>query len=198
MSVAAIAAANTKALWYLTRGSGIVSLLLLTVSTVLGITTALRWASRRWPRFIIEGLHKNASLLAVVFLAIHIVTAIADGYVPIRWIDAVLPFGSQYRPFWLGLGALAFDLMLAVIITSLLRVRIGHRVWRAVHWMAYALWPIAVIHGLGTGSDSTQPWMLVIDVACIAAVAAAVFARFVVPTTTDRANTRPTPVRSHA
>ena len=184
-----VAAQSTKALWYLTRGSGIVSLLLLTVSTVLGITTALRWASRRWPRFVVEGLHKNASLLAVVFLGIHIVTAIADGYVPIRWIDAVLPFASQYKPFWMGLGALAFDLMLAVIVTSLLRVRIGHRVWRAVHWTAYALWPIAVIHGLGTGSDSTQPWMLILDVACIAAVAAAVFARSAGYVATDRANT---------
>ena len=115
-----------------------------------------------------------------------------------RWIDAVLPFASQYKPFWLGLGALAFDLMLAVIITSLLRVRIGHRVWRAVHWMAYALWPIAVIHGLGTGSDSNQPWMLILDAACIATVAAAVFARFVGDATTDRANTGKALVRSHA
>jgi predicted ferric reductase len=180
------AVASTKALWYLTRGSGVVSLLLLTVSVVLGVTTAVRWATARWPRFIVEGLHKNASLLSVVFLVIHIVTAIADGYVPIRWIDAVLPFGSQYRPFWLGLGALAFDLTLAVIVTSLLRVRIGHRVWRAVHWMAYACWPVAVIHGLGTGSDSSQTWMLVVDAAAIAAVAAAVWWRLAVSGWTAR------------
>ena len=184
-----LAAQSTKALWYLTRGSGIVSLLLLTVSTVLGVSTAVRWASRRWPRFIVEGLHKNVSLLSMVFLGVHIVTAVADGYVPIRWIDAVVPFAGQYRPFWLGLGALAFDLLIAVIITSLIRVRLGHRTWRAVHWLAYACWPIAVIHGLGTGSDSAQTWTLVIDIAAIAAVAAAVFARSVGHATTDRANT---------
>lgn len=185
-----VAAASTKALWYLSRGSGVVSLLLLTASTVLGVTTALRWATPRWPRFITEGLHKNFSLLAVVFLGVHIATAVIDGYVPIRWIDAVVPFAGQYKPFWLGLGALSVDLLLAVIVTSLLRVRIGHHTWRAVHWLAYACWPVAVLHGIGVGSDASQTWMLVIDLVAVAAVAAAVFARFVVPVTTDRANTR--------
>jgi DMSO/TMAO reductase YedYZ heme-binding membrane subunit len=184
-----LAAETTKALWYLTRGSGIVSLILLTVSTVLGITTALRWASTRWPRFIVEGLHKNVSLLSMVFLGVHIVTAVADGYVPIRWMDAVVPFAGQYRPFWLGLGALAFDLLLAVAITSLIRVRLGHRIWRAVHWLAYACWPIAVIHGLGTGSDAGQGWMRIIDIAAVGAVAIAVFARSAGYFTGDRANT---------
>ena len=192
-----VAAASTKALWYLTRGSGVVSLVLLTISTVLGITTAVRWATARWPRFIVEGLHKNASLLSVVFLAIHIATAVLDGYVPIRWIDAVVPFTSQYKPLWLGLGAVAVDLLLAVIVTSLVRVRIGHRVWRAVHWMAYACWPVAVIHGLGTGSDSGQTWMQVIDLVAIAAVAAAVFARSTGYVATDRANTPGARVRSY-
>ena len=189
-----MAATSTKALWYLTRGSGVVTLILLTVSTVLGVTTALRWATARWPRFIIEGLHKNASLLSIVFLAIHIATAVIDGYVPIRWIDAVVPFTSQYKPLWMGLGAVAFDLILAVIVTSLLRVRIGHRVWRAVHWMAYACWPVAVVHGLGIGSDSGQTWMQIIDVVAIAAVAAAVFARSAGYVATDRANSRGLPV----
>ena len=174
------AASASKAVWYLTRGSGVVSLILLTASVVLGITTAVRWATARWPRFVVEGLHKNISLLSVVFLGVHIVTAIGDGYVPIRWIDAVVPFASQYSPFWLGLGALAFDCLLAVIITSLLRVRLGHRIWRATHWLAYACWPIAVVHGLGVGSDSGQAWMQAIDLVAVAAVVAAVCWRLAV------------------
>jgi predicted ferric reductase len=190
-----LAAESTKALWYLTRGSGIVTLLLLTVSTVLGVTTAVRWASPRWPRFIVEGLHKNVSLLSIVFLGVHIATAVLDGYVPIRWIDAVVPFAGQYRPFWLGLGALSFDLLLAVIITSLIRIRLGYRIWRAVHWLAYACWPIAVIHGLGTGSDTSQGWMQIIYLVAVAAVGAAVLARSVGYIARDRANT---PVGSSA
>ena len=190
-----VAAASTKALWYLSRGSGVVSLILLTASTVLGITTAVRWASARWPRFIVEGLHKNISLLSVVFLGIHIATAVLDGYVPIRWIDAVVPFAGQYKPLWLGLGAVAVDLLIAVTVTSLLRVRIGYQAWRAVHWLAYACWPVAVIHGLGIGSDRGQTWMQLIDAVCIAAVAAAVFARSAGYVTGERANT---PVGSRA
>ena len=169
-----LAATAPKALWYLTRGSGVVSLVLLTAATVLGITTAVRWATVRWPSFVVEGLHKNVSLLSIVFLAVHITTAVVDGYVPIRWLDAVVPFAGQYKALWLGLGALSFDLLLAVAITSLVRVRLGYKIWRGVHWAAYAAWPVAVIHGLGIGSDTSQGWMQLTDLVAVAAVLAAV------------------------
>jgi len=175
-----ILAAAPKAVWYLTRGSGIVGLLVLTAAVLLGITTSTRWATERWPRFVIEGLHKNVSLLSLVFLGVHIVTAVADGYVPIRWLDVVVPFGSAYQPLWLGLGALAVDMLAAIAVTSILRVHIGHRVWRAVHWLAYACWPVAVLHGLGIGSDAGQSWMLLLAAAAAAAVAGAVWWRVTV------------------
>ena len=168
-----ILASSTPALWYLARGSGIVSLGLLTLTVVLGITTSARWATVNWPRFVVAGLHRNMSLLAVVFLGLHVATVVVDGYVPIRWLDAVVPFGSAYRPLWLGLGATALDLLAVVVVTSLLRVRLGHRVWRAVHWAAYACWPLAVVHGLGIGSDNRQAWMLALDALAIGAVVAA-------------------------
>jgi len=180
VTAAVIAAAAPKAVWYLTRGSGVVSLLLLTASVLLGITTSARWAAAHWPRFVVEGLHKNVSLLSLVFLAVHIVTAVVDGYVPIRWLDVVVPFGSAYQPFWLGLGAVAVDLLAAIAVSSLLRVHIGHRVWRAVHWLAYACWPVALLHGLGIGSDSGQSWMLALDLGAAASVAAALWWRVTV------------------
>jgi sulfoxide reductase heme-binding subunit YedZ len=168
-----------RAVWYLTRGSGTVSLLLLTLSVVLGVTTTVRWATPRWPRFVVENLHKNVSLLAVVFLAVHIVTAVVDGFVPIGWLDVVVPFGSTYQPLWLGFGALAVDLLAAVIVTSLLRVQFGHRAWRAVHWLVYACWPVAVVHSLGIGSDAGEPWMLAVDLVAVASVVAAVCWRLI-------------------
>ncbi|HEY2957154.1 MAG TPA: ferric reductase-like transmembrane domain-containing protein [Actinomycetota bacterium] len=164
---------DTRALWFLTRGSGAVTLLLLTGTVVLGIANTARWASPAWPRFVTERLHRNLSLLALVFLALHVATAVVDGYAPIGWLDALLPFGSAYRPLWLGLGALAGDLLLAVLVTSLLRARIGHDAWRAVHWLAYACWPVAFAHGLGTGSDPGRAWMLAVEVVAAAAVLAA-------------------------
>ena len=166
-----------KADWYLTRGSGAVALILLSLTVILGVAEIGRVASRRWPRFAVDGLHRSASLLAVVFLTIHVLTAIIDSFAPISVLDAFIPFVGTYRPLWLGLGALSLDLLLAVAVTSLLRRWVGHRVWRAVHWAAYAGWPIAVLHSLGTGSDVHHGWMTVVYVGCTAAVLAAVIIR---------------------
>jgi len=176
MPAAAIGSSST-AYWYLTRATGVVSLLLLTLVVALGVVDVARFSSPYWPRFLTDGVHRRASLLALVFLAIHILTSVLDTYAPIGLLDAIIPFHSAYRPLWLGLGACAFDLLLAVLITSLLRARIGARNWRAVHWLAYACWPLAVFHGLGTGSDVRQTWMLMLDALCVVAVIAGVWVR---------------------
>ena len=163
--------------WYLTRSTGVVSLVLLTVTVVLGVVDVNRWSTPRWPRFVVDSLHRNVSMLVLVFLGLHIITAALDSFAPISLLDTVLPFIGSYRPFWLGLGAVAFDLLLAVTITSLLRQRLGHRAWRITHWLAYACWPVALLHGLGTGSDVKSAWSLVLTAICVIAVAIAVCAR---------------------
>jgi sulfoxide reductase heme-binding subunit YedZ len=168
---------SSTAYWYLTRATGVVSLLLLTLVVVLGVVDVARIASPYWPRFLTDGVHRRASMLALVFLVIHIVTSVLDTYAPISLLDAFIPFQGAYRPLWLGLGAAAFDLLLAVLVTSLLRSRIGASRWRVIHWLAYACWPLAVIHGLGTGSDVRQGWMLALDFICVGAVVVAVWVR---------------------
>jgi sulfoxide reductase heme-binding subunit YedZ len=174
-----LAAGGPRALWYLTRASGVVALLLLTSTTLIGVLTATRWKSTRWPRFAVAGLHRNLTLLALVFVATHVATTIADGYAPIGLRDAFVPFVSRYRPVWLGLGALALDLLLAITVTSLLRRHIGYRAWRALHWAAYAAWPLALVHGLGAGSDARFGWMATLSFACLALVAIAAAVRLV-------------------
>jgi sulfoxide reductase heme-binding subunit YedZ len=169
-----------KTYWYLTRASGAVALILLTVTIVIGIAAVGRAQSRRWPRFAVDAQHRSVSVLAFVFLVVHIGTAVLDNFAPITLLDAVVPFAGAYRPLWLGLGATAFDLLLAVAVTSLIRDRLGHRTWRAVHWLVYAAWPVAVLHGLGTGSDVKQGWMTAVFLACGAAVAGAVIVRAVI------------------
>jgi len=173
VSTGTSSASASKALWFLTRGTGVVSLALLTLSVVLGIVTAVRWEHRNWPRWIIEGLHRNISLLVVVFIGLHVATTVVDGFAPIGWLDAVVPFRSPYRPLWLGLGALSLDMLLAVALTSIVRAHLGYRLWRAVHWLAYACWPVALMHGLGTGSDARATWMLGVVAVSVAAVLAA-------------------------
>jgi methionine sulfoxide reductase heme-binding subunit len=172
--------AGMTAYWYLTRSTGAVALVLLTASVVIGIAAIGRFSTVRWPRFAVDGAHRSVSLLAVAFLAIHIVTAVLDSFAPISLINAVIPFTGTYRPLWLGLGALSFDLLLAIAITSAVRQRVGHGAWRAIHWLAYAAWPIAVLHGFGTGSDASQSWMLALEAICITAVLLAVFVRAII------------------
>jgi methionine sulfoxide reductase heme-binding subunit len=165
------------AFWYLTRGTGIVALILLTLSLTLGIANVLRLRVPGAPRFVTLGIHRSVSLLAVAFVAVHVLTTVADGYVPISIAGAVIPFSSGYRPFWVGLGAIAFDLLLALVITSVLRRRVGYRAWRFVHWAAYGCWPIAFMHALGTGSDPGTGWMTAILASLAGLVGAAVVGR---------------------
>jgi methionine sulfoxide reductase heme-binding subunit len=169
-----VVAAGPSPFWYLTRGSGVVALLLLTASVVLGILDFSGWRSDRWPRFVTDALHRNVSLLALAIVALHIVTTVADSFAPIGLQDAIIPFLSPYRPLWLGLGALAFDFLLAVAITSMVRRRLGYGAWRAVHWGAYACWPLALLHGLGTGTDTPAPWLLAVTTASLLAVLIAI------------------------
>lgn len=157
-------------LWYATRAAGIVTLVLLTAAMVLGILNAGRFASRRWPRFVVQGMHRNLSLLALAFLSVHVATTVFDQYVTIGLQDAVIPFLSSYKRFWVGLGALASDLMIVLALTSLVRQQIGHRAWRAVHWAGYLCWPVAIAHGLGAGTDHASGWVLGLTLCCIAAV----------------------------
>jgi sulfoxide reductase heme-binding subunit YedZ len=163
--------------WYFGRATGLMALVLLTATIVLGVLGPLRISSTVWPRFAIRTLHRDLALLSLLIIAIHVVTVVLDGYVHIPLSAAVLPFGSSYRPFWMALGAVSFDLLLAIVLTSLLRRQFGDRIWRLVHWLTYASWPLAVAHGLGTGSDSTQMWALAITVGCCAVVALATLVR---------------------
>jgi methionine sulfoxide reductase heme-binding subunit len=174
----AIAAANASTWsWYFARATGFVALILLTGIIVLGVLGPLRVVSDSWPRFAIRTVHRDVSLLALLVIAIHVITLVLDSYVSIPLSAAVLPWGSSFSPFWTGVGAIAFDLMIAIVVTSLVRRRLGYRTWRFVHWFAYASWPLAVAHGIATGTDSTTAWALCITIACIAIVMMAVVTR---------------------
>ncbi len=171
------ASGSPSVLWYLARGSGLAALVVLTLSVVLGIVTSVRWSGTGWPRFVIELLHRNSSLLATALIGVHVTAVVVDAFAPIGWKDTVIPFVSVYRPVWLGLGAAAFDVLLALMVTSLLRHRIRHQTWRFVHWFAYLCWPLVVVHGLGTGSDTRIGFVLALYVACVVAVIAAAWWR---------------------
>ncbi len=166
-------ATSSTTLWYTTRATGIVALILLTATMVFGILTAGRAKSRSWPAFAQADLHKRISIMAVVFVTIHVLTAVLDTYVHLGWLSIVVPFVSPYQSLWTGLGTVAVDLMIAVAVSSALRQRISARTWRAFHWLAYGSWPVAMAHSLGEGTDAPKLWMDGIAVVCCLAVACA-------------------------
>jgi hypothetical protein len=171
-----VVAAAPSSYWFITRATGAMALVLLTGSVALGIASVRRTELANL-RFVVDSLHRSVSLLAVVFVLLHVVTTLLDGFAPIGVLDVIIPFRSAYRPVWLGLGAVAFDLVAAVTITSLIRQRVGYRGWRATHWLAYVSWPLALLHSYGTGTDPKAPWMLVLTGLCLVVVLATVVAR---------------------
>jgi methionine sulfoxide reductase heme-binding subunit len=175
---------GAKAAWYLMRASGFVAFGLLTLTLALGIANVARWERGRWTRAVTALVHRNASLLAVVFLAVHIATAVSDKYVSIPALSSVIPGISGYDPLWVGLGAVSIDVMLALVVTSLLRDRLGLRTWRIVHWCAYLAWPAALVHSIGAGSgngvDTGHVWSTAIYVASGLVVAVAIAVRLAV------------------
>jgi methionine sulfoxide reductase heme-binding subunit len=164
---------GSTALWYASRATGVVSLLLLSLVVMLGILVNRQGRLPGLPAFAVTGLHRSLSLLAVLFIAVHVATAVIDPYVSIGLAAVVIPFVSAYQPFWLGLGAVALDLIAALVVTSLMRARISRRFWRGIHWLAYAAWPVALAHGFGSSPDLRSGGLLALAIGCALAVGAA-------------------------
>jgi methionine sulfoxide reductase heme-binding subunit len=166
--------AGSDAVWYLMRSTGVVSMVLLTAVMALGIATVNRWSPRSTPRFVTPALHRSLALLSIVFVGVHVATAVIDPYAAVGAVAVVVPFAAAGNPFWVGLGAVSLDLIAALIVSSLVRRRLGYRAWRAVHWLAYLSWPVALAHGIGMGTDAASLWFDAVALACVATVSAAV------------------------
>jgi predicted ferric reductase len=168
---------GSTAFWYASRATGIVALLLLTAVFVLGILVNRQGRLPGLPRFAVTSLHRNLSLLAVAFIAVHVLAAVLDTYVSIPLAAGVIPFASGYERLWLSLGAISLDLMIAMIVTSLLRGHLNRVLWRAIHLLAYLSWPVAFAHSIGASKDLQQGWLLGLAVGCALVVAGAIVFR---------------------
>lgn len=168
-----MSAGLSSALWDLGRGAGVAALVTFTISIVLGIATRSGREALGIGRFGLNEVHRTAALTGVGLVAVHIGTLLFDPYAQLRLVDLVFPFLGSYRPLWLGLGTLAVDLLGVVTVVSLLRERVGPRVFKAVHWATYALWPIALVHALGTGTDAATVWLDAVALVCVASVGGA-------------------------
>ena len=173
----AAAFSGSQALWFVSRASGLAVLAAFSAAVVLGVAARLGPASKSWSRLALGELHRTLALFSVSFLVLHVATAISDPYVTIGWAATVLPFGSPYRTAAIGLGAVAIDLGGAILVTSLIRQRLGYRGWRVVHWLAYLAWPVAFAHSITAGNDLRIWWVALVEYGCAFAVATAMVAR---------------------
>ena len=160
-------------LWYSGRGAGTVALVLLTIVMVLGIVGRSGRPLPGLPRFAVADLHRNASLVALAVVLVHLTVLFLDPIAQLRLRDVIIPFGYVYRPLWVGLGVVGMELLLGLVLTSLARRRIGARGWRLLHWLAYAMWPVAWLHGWFSGTDAGTGWFRLIAIACAVATVAA-------------------------
>jgi methionine sulfoxide reductase heme-binding subunit len=168
---------SSTAMWYASRATGVVTLLLMTAVVLLGLLVTRQGRLPGLPQFAVTGLHRNISLVAVVFVALHVLTAVADSYVHIPLTAAVIPLASSYERLALGLGAVSLDITIALIVTSLLRRHLSRRLWRAVHLLAYASWPVAWLHSITSSTDMRHGWLFLLAIACAVLVTGAVIWR---------------------
>jgi methionine sulfoxide reductase heme-binding subunit len=179
---------NIMSLWLVSRASGLILLLAFSAVIALGVAIRTGASGRRVPRFAVAELHRTLSLFAVALLVLHVVTAIADPYVSIGWPAAAIPFTSHYEKLVIGLGTLAVDLAGAVLVTSVLRGRLGLRTWRTLHYLAYGAWPAAFLHAIAAARyDQHLWWVLMAEWGSLTMVATAVIVRLLSRGTRPRA-----------
>jgi predicted ferric reductase len=164
-------------IWYAARAGGILAYLLLSASAVLGLMLA-RKPTPPWPKFAVEDVHRYLTILAGIFLTVHVGAILVDDFIPFSLGQALVPFTADYRPFATGLGVVALELLLAVALTNVVRRRMPHRVWRRAHYLTFGVWASATVHGLLAGTDRHELWFLLLTIGAVSAVAAAAAARF--------------------
>jgi methionine sulfoxide reductase heme-binding subunit len=170
--------------WYAARAAGVVAYLLLSSSVALGLLLAGKQHFERWPRFALEDVHRFAGLLGGFFIAFHVLLIGIDSQAHLGLGGLIVPFTSDYRPLWTGLGIVAAELLVALAFTNHYRKRLPHVVWRRLHYLNFAVWLAATAHGLGAGTDSGSGWLLALYAAAGGSVAALAARRF------SRARTR--------
>jgi DMSO/TMAO reductase YedYZ heme-binding membrane subunit len=167
--------------WDTARAGGFVAYILLTLAVAAGLVLRNRWQTERWPRLVTNELHGYLSLLALLFIAVHVLAVLVDPFTRFGLAEVLVPFASHYRPIWMGLGVVALYLLLAVWVSSRLRTRIGYRLWRSIHLLAYGVYGAATVHGLGTGTDTQSVWAPIVYASSLLLVGALAGRRLLVP-----------------
>ena len=174
--------------WYFARSAGVMAYLLLSSSVIVGVLMSAR-TRFGVPRFAVEQVHRFLAILAGTFIVLHGGSLLLDRVVPISLGQLLVPFTSPYRPFAVGLGTTAAELMAAIGLSNLLRRRLPYGVWRRIHYLTIGVWLLASVHGVLTGSDRSETWFAGLVAGSVAAVLVAFAVRFGVRS--DQPGTKP-------
>ena len=158
-------------IWYVDRGAGFTALVLLSVSMLLGLLLGMGVAGRWWPRYVTAEVHRFATLVALVFVAIHGTAVLLDPYTGFSFRDVTVPFASAYHPVAMAAGIVGAYLVAAVWLSVKVRRRIGYRMWRSLHRLAFAGFALGVLHTVLIGTDAGTAWGVAVTGVCVAAVA---------------------------
>jgi predicted ferric reductase len=152
-----IAASTT---WYAARAGGVLAYLLLSASVAVGLLLSGRARLQRWPRFALEDVHRFLGILAGTFIVMHGGALLLDTVVPFSLGQLLVPGTAPYRPLAAACGVVAAELLAALAVTNHYRKRLPHHWWRRAHMLNFAVWGLALVHGLTVGTDAWTPWAL--------------------------------------
>ena len=169
---------SNPALWYAARASGVAAYVVLSLVVSLGLTLGGKAQTRSWPRFSVEDVHRFGGLLVGSLIGIHVLTIAADSFLPFSLTQLLVPFTSTYRPLWTGLGIAAAEILLALAITNHYRKQLPYSFWRKAHYLNFAVWGLASVHGLMSGTDRGAAWLAILYGVSVAVVVMLLVWRF--------------------
>ncbi len=146
---------SAKAYWFVSRSSGVLAYLLLTLSVIWGLVQSGAILRPTIPPALALGLHNFLSWSSLVMSALHAVVLLGDNNPTMNLADIVIPFVGPYRPMWVGLGVVGIYLMLLVSVTFYVRSKIGQKNFRLIHYTSYAAFLLVAWHAMGAGTDTS-------------------------------------------
>jgi predicted ferric reductase len=144
--------------WDVARAGGLTAYILLGLSVGEGLALSLHWQSPRWPRIINSELHNFLTLLATIFVGVHVLAVALDPFTHFGLNELLLPLASHFRPLWMAFGIVGLYLGIATGISTWLRPRLGYALWRKLHYLTLILFALVIVHGIATGSDTATWW----------------------------------------
>jgi predicted ferric reductase len=148
--------------WYVARAGGMLAYLLLTSSVCAGLLMSGKAHGKRWPRFAVEDVHRFLGVLTGAFIVIHGAAFLIDGFLPFTLAQELVPGISPFRPLPVALGIVAAELLAALAVANHYRTQLSYRFWRRTHYLNFAVWGLALVHGLTAGTDSGTTWALML------------------------------------